>query len=311
VSHELLLEWVSERGSGSWELFKDAHAWLFGAAATEGDKMPPSRTMQALLMLGHLEMDWSARGWAAAPPVLTLLPSAGARALLTGSRTRALVRALEQEALDDAAIDAITARYPQEAAPDAFFIGASDERDIERLAAELGVAYEFSVSERLSQLLPSLDSYLACATEASPPRGYGIDRYNHITLRFSEAETDHEAGLYRYDVYGRPQFRLRSSEELRAVDMSIGIYAELRQRGTNCLEYDRAEINGTLSVPVNAPLPVLHSRAAALCSGLMPSLDRSRWRLRYMNVPRPVAQRIARTLDQQLQLPVPSKESQR
>jgi hypothetical protein len=308
MSHELMLEWVSERGSGSWELFKDAQAWLFGAATAGGDQLSPSRTMQAFSLLGHLEMDWGARSWAAAPPVLTLLPSAGARALLTGSRTRALVRALEQEALDAASIDAITARYPQDSAPDAFFVGASDEGDIERLAAELGVAYEFSVSERLSRLLPSLDSYLGHATEASPPRGYGIERYNHLALRFSQVDTDHDPGLYRYDVYGRPQFRLRGNGELLAVEMSIGIYAELRRRGANYLEYESGEINGTLSVPVNAPLPVLHARAAALCSGLMPALERSRWRLNYINVPRLLAERIAASLDQQLRTPVARTE---
>jgi hypothetical protein len=280
MKHELLLEWVSERGGGSWEIFKDAHAWLFGARATQGENVAPSRTMQSLSLLGHLEMDWSARSWSAAPPALTVLPSAGARALLTGSRTRALVRLLEQEAVEDRSIDVITARHRQEHAPDAFFIGAFDERDIERLADELRIAYEFCVSDRLSRLLPRLDSYLAGASESPPPRGFGIERFNSTVMRWVPAEDDQDAGLYRYDVYGRPQFRFREADRLRAVDMSVGIYAELRRRRSTCLEYSDEVINGTLSVPVNAPLPVLYARAAALCSGLMPALDAQRWRLR-------------------------------
>lgn len=303
MKHELMLEWVSERGSGSWDAFKDSHAWLFGAGATQGENVGPSRTMQSLSLLGHLEMDWSARSWSAAPPVLTLLPSAGARALLTGSRTRALVRALEEEALEDVAIDAITARHQQENAPDAFFIGAFDERDIERLARELGIAYEFCVSARLSRLLPHLDAYLASTPESPPPRGFGIERFNVAVMRWVAAEDDRELGLYRYDVYGRPQFRFRDGDRLSAVNMSVGIYAELRQRHSICLEYADEEINGTFSVPVNAPLPVLHARAAALCSGLIPELDAKRWRLRYINVPQDVAQRIATSLEQGLAIP--------
>jgi len=58
----------------------------------------------------------------------------------------------------------------QEHAPDAFFVGAFDERDIERLAHDLRIAYEFCVSDRLSRLLPELDSYLAGAAE-SPRQG--------------------------------------------------------------------------------------------------------------------------------------------
>jgi len=223
--------------------------------------------MQSLSLLGHLEMDWNARSWSAAPPVLTLLPFAGARALLTGSRTRALVRLLEEEALEDVSIDAITARYQQESAPDAFFIGCSDDRDIERLASVLGIAYEFCVSDRLSQLLPDLDSYLAGAPESPPPRGFGIERFEAAVMRWVAVDDDQEAGLYRYDVYGRPQFRFRDSDRLKAVDMSVGIYAELRRRDSVCLEYADGETTGILSVPVNAPLPVLHARAAALCSG--------------------------------------------
>jgi hypothetical protein len=300
MTHELLLEWVSERGSGSWDVFKDAHAWLFGAGTASEDRLPPSRTMQSLSLLGHVEMNWDSRSWAAAPPVLTVLPSAGARAILTGSRTRALVRALETEALEDSAIDVITARYAQEGAPDALFLGGSDESDIERLAAELGIAYEYCVADRLSRLLPTLDSYLAGSTDATPPRGYGIDRLNAITLRWSPVEDDTEPGLYRYDVYGRPQFRFRDGDRLRSVEMSLGVFAELRRRDRQELRYEQVDINGVLTVPVNAPLPVLHARSAALCSGLSPALDRKAWRHRYINVPRAIAARIAESLDQVL-----------
>jgi hypothetical protein len=82
LSHELLLQWMSERGSGSWDEFRDAYRW----AVPDARAGAAHRFMRALATLAHVETDWDAGAWTAAPTVVTLLPSAGGHGLLAGAR---------------------------------------------------------------------------------------------------------------------------------------------------------------------------------------------------------------------------------
>ena len=82
MSYEILLEWVSERGTGSWASFRDAHDWVFNAGRHDGKRVKATTTVHAFAMLGHVENDWDGGVWAAAPPTLTILPRGGAHAVL-------------------------------------------------------------------------------------------------------------------------------------------------------------------------------------------------------------------------------------
>jgi hypothetical protein len=82
--------------------------------------------------------------------------------------------------------------------------------------------------------------------------------------------------------------------------MNTGIYAELSRIGRRVLRYEPEATNGTLVVPAAAPLPILHARAAVLCSGLLPAFDRAERTRRFVNVPRETVRRIAHALDQEL-----------
>jgi hypothetical protein len=301
VSYELLLEWASERGRGSWAMFREAHDWLFNAGRLEGERTPPARTANSLATLGHIEIDWINGLWAAAQPALTILPSAGGHGLLTGGRTRALLSALEQETAPEITMDIYLARHTQADAPDAIFLACRSERDIEELAARLGIAYAFSLSERLSSLLPPLGSYLAISRSTPAPRGFGVERFSAAALQWIAATSDGQPGLYRYQRYGHYDFRfLTADHHYHALEMNTGIYAELSRAGRRVIRYEPEATNGTLLVPAAAPLPILHARAAVLCSGLLPTFDRAERTRRFLNVPRETARRIAHALDQEL-----------
>lgn len=297
MNFDLLLEWASERAEGSWQQLRDAHEWIATAYPDSASWRPTAGyAARRLSTLGHLEVDWQHGRWAVSPPLLTILPSAGAHALLTGARTRALM-----DRLVDAADDPRLYLTPcaQHLAPTAMLIACEDETDIESLAERIGIGYEFSVSERISELLPILDSYLALASAMPAPRGYGVSQLDLDQLEWADAETDRNPGLYRYDAYGRPTFRLVVSDhEIYEVDWAIGAWAALSRWGENKLAYRAEAVNGTLIVPAGAPLPTLHARAAALCSGLAPR--RSNGGDWYRNVPPLVGERIARSLDQTL-----------
>jgi hypothetical protein len=297
VNNDLLLEWVSERASGSWQQFRQAQDWILNTDVDERSwRVPPGFSARMLSTLGHIEVDWASARWAAAPPLLTLLPSAGAHALLTGARTRALIERLS-DASDSPSLYVSSLR--QRLAPTAVLIACENETNIEALAQALEIAYEYSVSERLSHLLPELDSYLALAPAMPAASGFGVTRLDLDRLRWADVESDRSPGLYCYDAYGRPLYRLVvSSEEVYDVDLATGAWAALSRWGENRLEYRTDAVNGTLIIPLGAPIPTLHARTAALCSGLAPArVEGALW---YRNVPTPVARRIARSLDQTL-----------
>lgn len=292
-----MLEWISERGAGSWQQFRSAHDWLF-EKPTDSWQPTASWSARTLGTLGHIEFDWYAGRWAAPEPVLTLIPSAGAHALLTGGRTRTLHDRLTSAVWHESD-DVYLVERSQANAPTALLIAGEDETSIESLASRLDIAYDFSVSDRLSRLLPTLDSYLARGRAMPAPAGFGVTRFDVVELAWRDTESDREPGFYRYDNIARPAFRLLDhDDEVYELDIATGVYAALSRWGENVLSYSPDSVNGTFTVPLGAPLPTLQARTAALCSGLAPRLDNDVHF--YWNVPHPTANRIARSLDQTL-----------
>src|SRR5579859_7061796 len=130
MNYDLLLEWASERGDGTWQQLRDAHEWLDDRTSTRGWWPMPGWSARMLSTLGHIEIDWTAGVWAASAPVLTLLPSAGAHALLTGGRTRTLVQRL-RPAIWDEAEDVFLIEHAQQHAPTALLVAGENEEAIE------------------------------------------------------------------------------------------------------------------------------------------------------------------------------------
>ncbi len=319
MNHDLLLTWASERGAGTWNEFLEVHEWLSsGSDGVAGSRA--SATVRTLSMLGHLEMDWSARRWGVAPSVATMLPDAGGYAVLTGSRTRRLMKRLNQ-IIDTKQTLFIEPRGHPEA-PSTIFIGCEEESDVAWLADTLGIAFVTSVSEELSEVLPPLLAYLRAAPQTRAPRGAEGQRFNPDQLRtpqprrgtgamgpgpsangplWSDVEEHDEAGLYRFKVYGHPEYRwISGGGASYEVDFALGAYLELSRCGVDVLEWTRDGGSGVLRCPDDgaAPLPTLHARAAALCTGLAPARDGRR--LTFFNVPERIARRIATSLSQQL-----------
>lgn len=301
IDHDLLLEWVSERGSGSWADLRGAIEWLGSTLPSSEERPSAAKVVLVLASLGHLEMDWTQDRWAAAPPVLTILPYAGSHALLTGGRTRSLVDKLDALTSDDE--DLYVFQMSQDA-PSAVYVAARDEAVVESLADALGIAYDHSVADRLSQILPSMDLILDLAGESIPSRGFGVKRFLlGGGLGWKEVTSDREAGLYEYPEWGRNQYRwVDRAGRYRIIDKYMGIYAELHRLHRNVLKLRMEGLTGDLLVPVYAPLPSLHARAAAMCSGLGPDLIRGSGVRCYVNVPQVVAERIARSLGQSLDM---------
>jgi hypothetical protein len=302
MSYDLFLDWLSERGSGRWYSFVAAHDWLFNAGRRQAERIAPGWTARTLSDLGHLEVDWQGQRWSVTPPLLTVLPTAGARSLLTGGRTRMLMRSLEEETSEAVTDNVIYARHRQDAAPDAIFLVSRDEAEVEQLAHRLGIRYEYSAADTLSRVLPSLAGYLAVSGSTPAPTGYEARRFDPAALRWSPTSSDLAPGLFMYEVHGISRYRFVS--ELRVsheVERAIGTYAELQRTGRQVLGWRANDVNGTLTVPAQAPLPALHARVATACSGLAARFSKVDASNRYVNVPSEIAERIATSLGQELQ----------
>lgn len=291
MSHEQLLHWVSELGAGTFDAFGEAHAWT-----TRRD--PPHSmhaALQELSALAHAEVDWRAGRWSAVPPCVTLLPDAAGHGLVVGARTGRVSR----EILEAAPSDVYAQPVRQRRAPDAIFLAADSETALERFADALDLPYVHSVVEQLAAVLPDLDAELA--GHETPPivRHYGLERFD-LDDGWGVAEEDRDPGLYRYERAGPRAIHLVGDDGGRhEVDLAVGTWAEARRQAVADLLWWEADgVNGTLNVPPFLPLPTLHARAAALCSGLSPRWDDG-CRL-YDNVPRWLADAIAAALAQTL-----------
>ncbi|MEA3511837.1 MAG: hypothetical protein U9R51_10415, partial [Actinomycetota bacterium] len=267
--YDRLVEWTSELGEGSYGRFQSTHDWLFGLQDPGGLAPPAYRTALNLAMLGYLEIDWGSMRWAAAPPILTLLPSGGGYGLAVGARTRAFSAALA-EATGPDAIDVVAYPRRQPSAPEAIFIGGT-ARSVRDLSSTLGIEYEFNVADRLSRLLPDFSASLSIGSAAPPSDAFPVERWSPRMFRWTGYTKRPPPGLYRVKQYTRRVHRFLDSDgNWFELDGPTGMYAELDRTSTNVLRYRRDTINGTLFVPLGAPLPALQARSAALSCGLAP-----------------------------------------
>ena len=104
-------------------------------------------------------------------------------------------------------------------------------------------------------------------------------------------------------MFGRHEYRyIGPTGGTHRMDQDLSVYALLRDHGRAVLRWEGDSVNGTLAVLQGAALPQLHARVAALCTGLAPSFDARDRCWRYLNVPLDIAERIARSLGQVLQV---------
>lgn len=306
MRHDILLTYVSEAGSGSWSELKDAWAWLTGPSDDPSDKAWIAA--RDLAALAHIEVSWEGDpAWCAAPPILTLLPRSGGRALLTGARTRHLYFSAANGndasgALKDAVdeLDLWIDTVPASDGPTTLLIACEDERDARRLADLLAIPYTYEVAEQLAGLLPPLAAYTRLWPAADLPRGFDAERFDPDRLAWSETEETAVPGLYRARTYQGHIYAINAVGGWRRAARELAVYEVLRWDGHQVLRYDENRFE--LTVPVHAALPVLHARAATLCSGRLPRYQYDqRPQLTYANVPWDIAQAIAASLSQTLQ----------
>lgn len=297
--YDLLLRFLSEKGSGSWRNLKVAFDWIWGPTDNPAEKAWIAA--RDLAALGHLEIAWDQDAvWSVAPPLLTMLPRSGGRAFVTGARTGFLDRRLEEVAADrNLWIDRCGGQF----GPQTLLLASSSHLDVKGFAADAGIGYTYSVADQISALLPDLPRYMeGFAPGKGLPAGFDAELFEPLTQEWHDLGEPDERGLYRTRTFDGQVFALLdATSQWRRPVKEFGIYEVLRWEELNVLEY--AESRGELRVAAGAPLPALHARAACLCSGRLPRIQYRRGQsplLAYDNIPAAVATRIAGSLNQEL-----------
>jgi hypothetical protein len=287
-----LLRWASEAGSGSWERLRDVSAFI-----TQKHRLArrPWSLASDLSALGHLDIDWRSRSWSVAPPALNVVPGLGLCVVLTGSRPH-YVDVRFEAATDD--LDVYPFEVPQPPSPAAKFAKSASLEVAERIAKGVGARLVIDPAAALvAAILPVDEEALQLAPEPALDEAL---RFDHATLQW---QSDHgrKPGLYRVDLHGRPVHRrLIADGTWWAIDLPAGQFLELQSRTEAVIRWRRpqGEAPAVFEVHRDVSLPLLAQRAATVCSGLVPTVD-GMWRS-YLNVPHPIAARIAAALLQPL-----------
>lgn len=305
---DLLLRWVSEQGAGTLSEVKQGMWWLAGTYCPDIEPGAPGRWLRDAVSLAYMDIDWRNRRWCAAPPVLTRLPRARGLAVLTGSRTAAFDRRLDQ-AVQEGLVELF--RVPSKRPPRhiplplSLIVQFDDEAGLQEWAAELDVLYSPCFALQGAALLPPLKLDVRASV---PEYGRPLERYNLDRGEYEPVRRPQGDGLYRLKQReGKRVCQVLIGGEWYETSHEEGIYTALGQLDPDAdvlrwlPEKDSGpEGFGTLFVDWGYPLPDLHRRVAAMCSGLAPRINEHAENLAYDNVPRGVAGKIADSLGQHL-----------
>lgn len=289
---EMLLRYLSETGTGSWPGFRTAALEVLEQSTVtdiQGHSGAAHFVAARLAALGHLEFvrkgEWR---WSIGPAALVQVESSREPcAVLAGQRSAGLVTRLAELVAGSPLLDMDISE--QREGPQRVAVYAEALEDLARTAELLGIRWSPAFSRRLALLLPAVEPQLVHAVDRPAPKGWNIESFTGVVWR--PADSDDADGLYRYERF-TAEYRLKRGMQSLAVDRVTGIYAFLRDRNQQIVEYDPDKQE--LTVPAIAGLPPLAERAAVLSSGYLPDVvsENGRRQLVYHGVPPVVADPI-------------------
>ena len=307
MSANQLLLWMSARGEGSWPQFRSAVAVLCesetGAdAQVSSGKLPLHQLLRFNLQsLGHAEFFTSGQSlrWRVTPPVVALSEAAnGCQGVMAGARYAGMAEVLSRSGL---AVEAL----PLDFAPDALFIHAQSQGQLERAANEGGVALQGDVSIAILGCVPNVDAgHLQAKTEIPLGSRWAVDYFCPERLTWVSSTREEACGtsgrLYRFRSEYDRQYLLCRPGATKRVSQQVGKFVVLKRHCRRLLQYDQ-ELQ-TLRLPAACRPPLLVERALVLCSGRPASFEPGDGRglLRYERVPPRVAKFAASVLRQEL-----------
>ncbi len=281
---ERLLHWLSARGEGTWEGFKQACDVLNVAA----DRQEARSALRRLSLLSHLDISDDGSRWSVSPSVLVRFPDNPDRGFLAGRRTGSFLRRVGEF-------------WHLNETPQSFYSGPP-RIDLNSSVAENTEALEITdagaASTRLAALLPDLNGWKDSLQSLDNLRvaSYEVERWQSGSFQPCDNVYDRD-GIY----YGEPGMYRVSLEGDRSGRTMTLFFDEPAQRwirgdwyGLRFLSLGAGQVSveavhdsraGELLIPALQRWPLLYERALTLASGTLPGRAANPDWLSYPRVP--------------------------
>ena len=285
-----LLYYLSHLGKMRWEKFKQGFECL---NRNNKNSKGASYYLKSLTSAGYLEYDPVILDWVYIAPATLVETATANQYVLVGSRTPDLISKIEETVLSKGGK---FYRIPEVDAPTPIFLSDLTEASIQEIEG-IGIHISRKFSAKLSCILPNLrlDSFDQDKSILNAP----IEKFNIDSLKYEGNPPDISEGLFRILDYGRYTHFLKLNNIQRKVPREWGEWLILRASRKNKLIYYNKE-QQTLQVKSPLIMPLLANRCAVLCSGRVPKWINGDYC--YPNVPIEIASRIAKSLNQQLEV---------
>jgi hypothetical protein len=289
-----LLEYVSARGFGTLDSVRPYCSALVGGTASWHS------VLSALEDLGHLDVSWEARTWAAAPPVLAPRATGDGFATLSGARARETIPSLIEAGLPTLS-DERSSNLGRALMPTLALVAletADRHRDV---LGQMGVRL-LSQSPALTiaaQVFSVVEGSWWRGPEFTPSSRVRttLERWLPHDLRWTSPGRTGEldaTGLYRWREHGMVVHYLMTESFRGRVRDPAAAKWFLAPRDRSYLSYERD--NRLLAVPAAIGLPRIWRRVCGLASGIVPR--RVGRVLKYDDVPLDLARAVAVRLNQ-------------
>jgi hypothetical protein len=260
---DLLLEWMTHVGTGSWGAFRDAVAEL---SNEEIDEQSLLRTLRiALSDLGHVNFFvGGSRRWRVLRPALVELATDGMH-LLAGGRTRGLLEQLVRS-LERHAEVRVTDCIP--GLSSVHVVG--DSRSLATVASSIDIEYVADSSATLAARLPSIRNVLGTSRSVEEPINWSVRSWSFEERRWVGCALQRTVREYRNRHDVKRYIVHTGKSDLREIEKRASIYCAALLRREKIISYtpDAQQIR----VPRWAPLPGNYARVACLCAGRLGAL---------------------------------------
>lgn len=260
-----LLEWMTHVGSGPWSAFRDAVAELDEGAALEEEPILFRSLRIALSDLGHVDFFVNgSRRWQVRRPALVGLAGSSTEHVFAGGRTSTLTSSLAEAATDAGAIVTIGEIRP----------GLSrihiegNPATLCRTAESLQIQYLPNAAAELTSRIPPLLHTLKTAAPATEPINWAVRSWSFKDAKWVPERLDRTVREYnnRHGVR-RYLVGLGRRQGYREIEKRASIYCAALLRSERIVRYSCRD--RSLCVPLWAPLPEGHARAACLAGGAL------------------------------------------
>ena len=233
--------------------------------------------------LGYCEFDFKSRRVFMCPPSLVRLPGAGLpKVLIVGARIPKLVHALKEAVRREdgrALFLSLPVRPMGVEIPPLICIEADSKETLKRISNSCGIKCDVdsSAAWQLCNLSDSIDDVRGKLTFMNRNwSAQSLKEFDVEKLRFVTAMEKHEHCLTDtvHPITNQHHHWLWEESEAAEIGRDWGRYLALAYQGKRVTLYDHR--HQQFAVPALVPLPSLLARAASLCTGIPPSIARTR-----------------------------------